>query len=228
MKSWLARLPGKEQLRRAGEDPSAIPSPGPVWSDPEIPDEERAVALVRLLEDPTAREDEQGDAASALELLSGPFVEAALIRAIRAGDFHSDLSQSCAESLAGIWAREGHVDPAFLAELHSLAKEEVFGILGARASHLLPLARRGHTLRVTVRAGGPGRISLAGLVCRVAGRADAPGSSSGCWCTMAARASGKFSGRRTSARCWTRSPAAWRACRAGKGQLHPSRRCRDA
>ncbi|WP_330301724.1 MULTISPECIES: hypothetical protein [unclassified Streptomyces] len=120
------------------EDAAAVSSPGPVWSDPEIPDEERAVLLVRLIEDPTAREDEQDDAASALEFLSGPFVEAALIRAIRAGDFRSDLAQSCAESLAGIWAREGHVDPAFLAELRSLAKDEVFGILGIRAPRLLP------------------------------------------------------------------------------------------
>jgi hypothetical protein len=138
MRSWLARLFGREQLRSAGEDSSAIPSSHPVWIDPEIPAEERAVALVRLLEDSTAGEDERDDAASALEFLSGPFVEAALIRTIRAGDFHSDLAQRCAESLAGIWAREGHVDPAFLAELRSLAKEEVFGILGARASHLLP------------------------------------------------------------------------------------------
>ncbi|MGW2518959.1 hypothetical protein ACWC09_18495 [Streptomyces sp. NPDC001617] len=136
--SWPARLFGKERLRSAGEDSAAVSSPGPVWSDPEIPDEERAVLLVRLIEDPTAREDEQDDAASDLAFLSGPFVEAALIRAIRAGDFRSDLAQRCAESLAGIWAREGHVDPAFLAELRSLAKEEVFGILGVRAPHLLP------------------------------------------------------------------------------------------
>ncbi|MFE9601617.1 hypothetical protein [Streptomyces hokutonensis] len=120
------------------EDAAAVSSPGPVWSDPEIPDEERAVLLVRLIEDPTAREDEQDDAASDLEFLSGPFVEAALIRAIRAGDFRSDLAQLCAESLAGIWAREGHVDPAFLAELRSLAKDEVFGILGIHAPRLLP------------------------------------------------------------------------------------------
>ncbi|WP_406436678.1 hypothetical protein OHB14_61655 [Streptomyces sp. NBC_01613] len=132
------RLFGKERTRGADENSAAVSSPGPVWSDPEIPDEERAVLLVRLIEDPTAREDEQDDAASDMEFLSGPFVEAALIRAIRAGDFRSDLAQRCAESLAGIWAREGHVDPAFLAELRSLAKEEVFGILGVRAPHLLP------------------------------------------------------------------------------------------
>ena len=138
MRTWLDGLFRKERPRRVNEDTAAVSSPGPVWSDPEIPDEERAVLLVRLIEDPTAREDEQDDAASDLEFLSGPFVEAALIRAIRAGDFRSDLAQLCAESLAGIWAREGHVDPAFLAELRSLAKDEVFGILGIRAPRLLP------------------------------------------------------------------------------------------
>lgn len=138
MRTWLDRLFRKERPRIVNEDAAAVSSPGPVWSDPEIPDEERAVLLVRLIEDPTAREDDQDDAASDLEFLSGPFVEAALIRAIRAGDFRSDLAQRCAESLAGIWAREGHVDPAFLAELRSLAKDEVFGILGIRAPHLLP------------------------------------------------------------------------------------------
>ena len=139
MRTWLDGLFRTERPRSVNEDAAAVSSPGPVWSDPEIPDEERAVLLVRLIEDPTAREDEQDDAASDLEFLSGPFVEAALIRAIRAGDFRSDLAQLCAESLAGIWAREGHVDPAFLAELRSLAKDEVFGILGIRAPRLLPL-----------------------------------------------------------------------------------------
>jgi len=138
MRTWLDGLFRKERPRSVHEDAAAVSSPGPVWSDPEIPDEERAVLLVRLIEDPTAREDEQDDAASDLEFLSGPFVEAALIRAIRAGDFRSDLAQLCAESLAGIWAREGHVDPVFLAELRSLAKDEVFGILGIRAPRLLP------------------------------------------------------------------------------------------
>ncbi|MFJ4783621.1 hypothetical protein [Streptomyces sp. NPDC088794] len=138
MRTWLDRLFRRERPRIVNEDAAAVSSPGPVWSDPSIPDEERAVLLVRLIEDPMAREDDQDDAASDLEFLSGPFVEAALIRAIRAGDFRSDLAQRCAESLAGIWAREGHVDPAFLAELRSLAKDEVFGILGIRAPHLLP------------------------------------------------------------------------------------------
>jgi len=138
MRNWLARLLGKERHVGAEEDSAAVSTPGPVWSDPEIPDEERAVLLVRLLEDPTAREDEREDAASGLEFLSGPFVEAALIRAIREGDFNSDLAEFCAESLAGIWTREGRVDAAFLAELRGLAKGQIFGILRNRAPHLLP------------------------------------------------------------------------------------------
>ncbi|NUS27744.1 MAG: hypothetical protein HOV92_26465 [Streptomyces sp.] len=138
MRNWLARRFGKKRHPGAEEDSAAVPSPGPVWSDPEIPDEERAVLLVCLLEDTTAREDEQEAAASDLELLSGPFVEAALIRAIRDGDFNSDLAQASAESLAGIWAREGHVDGAFLASLRGLSKELIFGILANRAPHLLP------------------------------------------------------------------------------------------
>lgn len=138
MRNQLARLFGNERHRSAEEDSVAVSSPGPVWHDPEIPDEERAVLLVRLLEDPTAREDEREDAASDLEFLSGPIVEAGLIRAIRDGDFNSDLAQFSAESLAGIWARESQVHAAFLTELRGLAKELIFGILGVRAPHLLP------------------------------------------------------------------------------------------
>lgn len=138
MRNWPARLFGKERHPSAEENSAAVSSPGPVWSDPEIPDEERAVLLVRLLEDPTACEDEQEEAASDLEFLSGPFVEAALIRALRGSDFNSDLAQACAESLAGIWARESRVDTAVLAELRGLAKEQMFGVLGNRAPHLLP------------------------------------------------------------------------------------------
>ncbi|MFJ3759379.1 hypothetical protein [Streptomyces sp. NPDC090080] len=138
MRNWLGRLLRKERHHSGEEDSVPVSSPGPVWSDPGIPDEERAVLLVCLLEDSTAREDEREEAAWGLEFLSGPFVEAALIRAVRDGDFRSDLAQACAESLAGIWAREGQADAAFLAELRGLAKELIFGILGGRAPHLLP------------------------------------------------------------------------------------------
>ncbi|MEV6839075.1 hypothetical protein AB0N17_31980 [Streptomyces sp. NPDC051133] len=105
----------------------------------EIPPEERAVLLVGILDDPAAREDEKDDAAMYLEDFSGPLVESGLIRTIRAEGFTSVLAQQCAESLGGIWARTGHADPAFMAELRGPAKDEVFGILGIRAPHLLPL-----------------------------------------------------------------------------------------
>ncbi|WP_330301890.1 MULTISPECIES: hypothetical protein [unclassified Streptomyces] len=94
--------------------------------------------LVGILDDPTAREDEKYDAASYLEEFSGPFVESSLARIIRAEDFTSVLAQHCAETLGGIWARTGRVEPAFMAELRGPAKDEVLGILGVRAPHLLP------------------------------------------------------------------------------------------
>ncbi|MET8809167.1 hypothetical protein [Streptomyces sp. NPDC004546] len=73
-----------------------------------------------------------------LESFSGPRVESCLIRIIRAEDFTSVLAQQCAESLGGIWAGTGRVDPAFMAELRGPAQDEVFGTLGVRAPYLLP------------------------------------------------------------------------------------------
>lgn len=100
--------------------------------------EERVMLLVGIVDDPAAREDEKYDAAMDLEEFSGPLVESCLIRIVRAEDFTSVLAQLCAESLGGIWARTGRVDPTFMAELRGPAKNEVFGILGDRAPHLLP------------------------------------------------------------------------------------------
>ncbi|KUM89736.1 hypothetical protein AQI88_39435 [Streptomyces cellostaticus] len=134
MRRWLEGLFGRGRLHTANAS-----TPGaPVWAEPEIPDEERAVLLVGILDDPMAREDEKYDAAWDLEFLSGPFVESSLARIIRAEDFTSVLAQHCAESLGGIWARAGRVDPDFMAEVRGPAKDEVFGILGVRAPHLLP------------------------------------------------------------------------------------------
>ncbi|MBP2055662.1 hypothetical protein J2Z21_008678 [Streptomyces griseochromogenes] len=134
MRRWLEGLFGKGRPHTAN-----VSAPGaPVWAEPEIPDEERAVLLVGILDDPMAREDEKYDAASALEFLSGPFVESSLARTIRAEDFTSVLAQHCAESLGGIWARTGRVNADFMAELRGPAKDEAFGILGIRAPHLLP------------------------------------------------------------------------------------------
>ncbi|MFD8307863.1 hypothetical protein ACFV29_36875 [Streptomyces sp. NPDC059690] len=142
MRTWLARLFGKERLRTTDEDSlesrAVTPPEDAAVSRAEISPEERVVLLVGILDDPAAREDEKYDAAMDLEDFSGPLVESGLIRTIRAEDFTSVLAQHCAESLGGIWARTGHVDPAFMAELRGPAKDEVFGILGIRAPHLLP------------------------------------------------------------------------------------------
>ncbi|MFI6493255.1 hypothetical protein [Streptomyces sp. NPDC050564] len=114
------------------------PPEGRAETPPEISPEERAALLVGIVDDPTARENEKYGAAMYLEVFSGPLVESSLARIIRAEDFTSVLAQHCAESLGGIWARTGHVDQAFVAELRGPAKNEVFGILRVRAPHLLP------------------------------------------------------------------------------------------
>ncbi|MFJ2393914.1 hypothetical protein ACIOTI_14280 [Streptomyces sp. NPDC087843] len=130
MRTWLAGLFTKGR-RRTTE--GTVPE-----SRAEITPEERAVLLVGILDDPTAREDEKSDAAMDLEFFTGPLVESGLIRIIRAEDFTSVLAQQCAESLGGIWARTGRVDLAFMTELRGQAKNEVFAVLGDRAPHLLP------------------------------------------------------------------------------------------
>ncbi|MGW0948626.1 hypothetical protein ACWD4O_39550 [Streptomyces sp. NPDC002623] len=134
MRTWLEGLFRKGRPRTADDTP--------LQSRAEISPEERAVLLVGILDDPGAREDEKSDAAMDLEFFSGPLVESCLIRIIRAEGFTSVLAQECAESLGGIWARTGQVDVAFMAELRRAAKNEVFGILGARAPHLLPPGTR--------------------------------------------------------------------------------------
>lgn len=99
---------------------------------------ERAAQLVSILVDASAREDERDDAAMDLEFFPGTQVESALIDTIRTESFSSVLAQTCAESLAGIWAREGRINQGFFAELEGPAKDEVIGILSARAPDLLP------------------------------------------------------------------------------------------
>ncbi|WP_345654662.1 hypothetical protein [Streptomyces siamensis] len=142
MKTWLEGLFGKGRPRTAGE--TSLESQAMTSSDDatvsrtHISPEERVVLLIGILDDPAAREDEKFDAAWDLEDFSGPVVETCLIRIIRAEDFTSVLAQHCAESLGGIWARTGRVDPSFMTELRGPAKDEVFGILGSRAPHLLP------------------------------------------------------------------------------------------
>ncbi len=89
--------------------------------------------------DPHAPEGDQLDAAMDLEYHSGAWFEQAIFEILRREGFTSVLAQVCAESLAGIWAREGRIDEAFFRELYGPALDEVLGILGARAPHLIPL-----------------------------------------------------------------------------------------
>lgn len=100
--------------RRRTSDETALES----WA--EISPEERAVLLVGILDDPTAREDEKSDAAMDLEFFSGPLVESGLIRIIRAEDFTSVLAQECAGSLGGIWARTGRGQRPLQVRPHTL------------------------------------------------------------------------------------------------------------
>ncbi|MER7678297.1 hypothetical protein [Streptomyces sp. NPDC096934] len=133
MRAWL------KELFRKGRHRTGVGTPPE--GEAELSPEERAVLLVGILDDPAAREDEKYDAAMYLEDFPGPFVESALIRTIHSEDFSSVLAQHCAESLAGIWAQQGRIDQDFFPELRRTALDEVLGVLGARAPHLIP----GHT-----------------------------------------------------------------------------------
>jgi hypothetical protein len=98
----------------------------------------RARQLLAILADPAAPEGDKYDAAMDLEFSPGPLVEPSLVRSIRDEGHSSVLAQVCAESLAGIWAREDRIDPEFFGELTGPARDEVIGILSARAPHLIP------------------------------------------------------------------------------------------
>ncbi|GEK03149.1 hypothetical protein ACWDU8_11365 [Streptomyces sp. NPDC003388] len=106
------------------------------------PDDPVAVQLIAALNDPAVPEGDQLDAAMDLYEHSGPWLEQAVFEILRREDFRSVLAQLCAESLAEIWAREGRIDEAFFPELRGPALDEVLGILGARAPHLIPPGTR--------------------------------------------------------------------------------------
>lgn len=102
------------------------------------PDDVVAVQLLAILNDADAPEGDQLDAAMDLEDHSGAWFEQEIFKILRREQFESVLVQHCAESLAGIWAREGRIDRDFFPELRRTALDEVLGILGARAPHLIP------------------------------------------------------------------------------------------
>ncbi|MBW8795030.1 MAG: hypothetical protein JF597_15910 [Streptomyces sp.] len=102
------------------------------------PDDPVGVQLIAILDDPEAPEADQLDAAMDLEFHSGPRLEQAIFEILRREDFSSVLAQLCAESLGGIWAREGRIDEAFFPELRGQALREVLAVLGDRAPQLIP------------------------------------------------------------------------------------------
>ncbi|MFF3565250.1 hypothetical protein ACFYXS_34925 [Streptomyces sp. NPDC002574] len=106
------------------------------------PDDTVAVRLIAVLnavlDDPDVPEGDRLDAAMDLEFPSGARFEEEIVKLLRRERFASVLAQLCAESLAGIWARQDRIDHACFRELHGPAPDEVLGILGARAPHLIP------------------------------------------------------------------------------------------
>ncbi|MFE4823814.1 hypothetical protein ACFRFU_47125 [Streptomyces sp. NPDC056704] len=102
------------------------------------PDDVVAVQLLAILNDADAPEGDQLDAAMDLEDHSGAWFEQEIFKILRREQFASVLAQHCAESLAGIWARQDRIDQGFFPELHGQALREVLSVLRDRAPHLIP------------------------------------------------------------------------------------------
>ncbi|WP_043930596.1 hypothetical protein [Bacillus sp. EB01] len=85
--------------------------------------------LIKLLLDPTAREDERDDAAIGLAQYDDQEVEAALIQAIHDPNTTEIIKASCGTSLAEIWLRTNRIDHQILANLPEPAKTEATGLI---------------------------------------------------------------------------------------------------
>ena len=94
-----------------------------------------AVQLIANLNDPDASEGDQGDAAIDLEYHSGAWFEQAIFEILRREGFTSVLAQMCAESLAGIWAREGRIDKANLRSISIRCRERAWSRLSRGICH---------------------------------------------------------------------------------------------
>jgi hypothetical protein len=100
---------------------------------------EQPAGLISVLLDRDAREDERDDAAGDLEGYDGDEVIAALAHVASSPDEHDDtLLDTCGESLGGIWARTGMVQPEVYRALRKPARRMVFVIIEHRAPQLLP------------------------------------------------------------------------------------------
>jgi hypothetical protein len=97
-----------------------------------------ARALIAVLLDGNAREDERDDAAMDLSAFDEPEVHAALARVATDPAENDLVAGSAGESLAELWAARGALDRAVLERLTPAARAEATGILTARAPQLLP------------------------------------------------------------------------------------------
>ncbi|XVU29473.1 hypothetical protein ACQPZJ_21085 [Actinoplanes sp. CA-054009] len=97
-----------------------------------------ASALVSILLDGSAREDERDDAAQGLSAFDEGEVHAALAR-VAADALESELvAASAGESLAELWIVRGGIDRAVFERLVPVARAEVVGLVAHRAPELLP------------------------------------------------------------------------------------------
>jgi len=97
-----------------------------------------ASALISVLLDGNAREDERDDAAMELSAFDEPEVHAALAR-VATDPAESELvAASAGESLAELWMARGVVDRAVFERLVPAARAEVTGLFGRWAPLLLP------------------------------------------------------------------------------------------
>jgi len=99
-----------------------------------------ARALIAVLLDGNAREDERDDAAMDLSAFDEPEVHAALSRVATDPAEDQAVAGSAGESLAELWAAGGAVDREVFGKLTPAARAEATGILTARAPQLLPEA----------------------------------------------------------------------------------------
>ncbi|XVU28665.1 hypothetical protein ACQPZJ_16910 [Actinoplanes sp. CA-054009] len=97
-----------------------------------------ASALIAVLLDATAREDERDDAAMDLSAHDEPEVHVALAR-VAVDPAESELvAGSAGESLAELWAARKAIDHMVFDRLVPVARAEAVGVLRRRAPGLLP------------------------------------------------------------------------------------------
>ncbi|SNY64808.1 hypothetical protein [Paractinoplanes atraurantiacus] len=97
-----------------------------------------ASALIAVLLDGNAREDERDDAAMGLSAFDEPAVHAALAQVATDAAESELVAAGAGESLAELWIVRGVVDRTVFERLVPAARAEVVGLVGHRAPMLLP------------------------------------------------------------------------------------------